>query len=1127
MLNTRVQRGRDGPGPTASGAAPAGAAGGLLASSELGSTAVLRVDAIFGTGACLWRGAHEGSRTIMLDDALGAPEAGQLVRVRGQQWVVAAIKLSSQPVDELAAKILPGRTLVQLTSVSDDDLGEDLALVWEVEPDREIVPASKLPEVTESGWDDPQRLGAFLDAVRWGTVASADARTLQAPFRSGVRIEEYQLEPVARALAMPRVNLLISDDVGLGKTIEAGLVVQEMLLRHRARRMLVVCPASLTLKWREEMAEKFGLDFTILDAAALRELRRTHGLEANPFTVYPRTVISLQWLRTPRVQRLLDEVLTSQTHYPGFFDLLVVDEVHHCAPPAPARGSGYAVDSKQTQAVQRLGEHSQHRLFLSATPHNGYPESWQALLAMLDPQRFLRAAEPDPQLVRQVMVRRLKDEIRDYDGSPRFPGRKNRAIDLTYTDAERQAHTLLKQLADLKRREPGLARAKATDLITLLLKKRLFSSPAAFAATLTGYLDSRGPAAGTPPERPRSGTGQEGRAELSMLDEALDWDIDPPDDEAGSDAERALFDRIAEVQPASSVTEEQLLRQLNEWAHRHAEPADSKAKALIKELNQICRPDGRWNHERVVVFTEYRATQTWLAGLLEARGLGGDRLGLLHGGMEEAKREHLKAAFQASPDREDAKIRILLATDAASEGIDLQLHCHHLIHYDIPFNPNRLEQRIGRLDRYLQAHQVDVAHFASDNWRAAPPGSFEADLEYLSRVARKIAVERKDLGSVNPVLAHAVEARMLGRPVLVDPMAISPKPAASALRAEENLREQIRRLRQQLDDSIQRLHVAPANVRRVVDAGLALAGQPPLADLDGSASGLLATPDLRAGWERTITGLADPLTGEQRLLTFDHELAAAREDVVLAHLEHPLVSHATRLLRSAMWGGRIPLHRVAAVRFTAPDGISGNEVLVAVFARLVVVGADGRRLHEEVMLAARAVPPNGRSRRLELEQPRYAPLRRAVESALEPQACRQAPEAERHGVVTRWPELEPLLAADVKARAAERLASLEQDLDRRCDDETSRTQAVFDQLHITLESALEGPGPVQLTLDDLGDAERQQLERDRRAWQARLEGLEDERARELTTIRERYAGVRELVFPFAVAVCVPDGGERR
>jgi hypothetical protein len=112
------------------------------------------------------------------------PEAGQLVRVRGHQWVVSNVSTSHQPQDELAATRIPGRTLVTLTSVSDDDLGDELTVAWEIEPGREIVPATQLPAVTPANWDDPQQLGAFLDAVRWGTVASADTRTLQAPFRS-------------------------------------------------------------------------------------------------------------------------------------------------------------------------------------------------------------------------------------------------------------------------------------------------------------------------------------------------------------------------------------------------------------------------------------------------------------------------------------------------------------------------------------------------------------------------------------------------------------------------------------------------------------------------------------------------------------------------------------------------------------------------------------------------------------------------------------------------------------------------------------------------------------------------------------------------------------------------------
>ncbi len=1050
----------------------------------------------------------------------GLPEDGQLVRVRGQQWVVNGVIPSRQPADELAASRLPGRTLVRLTSVSDDALGEELTVVWEVEPGREIVPATRLPEVTEAGWDDPQRLAAFLDAVRWGTVASADTRTLQAPFRSGISIEEYQLEPVARALAMPRVNLLIADDVGLGKTIEAGLVVQEMLLRHRARRVIVVCPASLTLKWQEEMAAKFGLDFRVLDTAALRELRRTHGLEANPFGVYPRTIISLQWLRTPRVQRMLDEVLTAQARFPGYFDLLIVDEVHHCAPAEPPREQGYPVESKQTQAVRRLSEHSQHRLFLSATPHNGYSWSWQALLEMLDPQRFFRGREPDKATLDQVMIRRMKTEIKNADGSDRFPGRQIRAIDVSYTDAEREAYELLQLYTQARRAVPGAAQARAGDLVALILKKRLFSSPAAFALTLQSHLDS---------EESETTPGKQGMAgELpDWMAEALEWDAEPSDDDAGSDDERELFGRIAGMAMVTggSAMEAAYRSRLAAWAERHTEPADSKARALIEELNRICRPDGNWeNGDRVIVFTEYKATQQWLAGLLTVRGLGGERLGLLYGGMDENRRERLKAAFQAALDRDP--VRILLATDAASEGIDLQRHCHRVIHYDIPFNPNRLEQRIGRVDRHGQAHEVEVAHFVGAGWDSEPAGSYAGDLEYLSRVARKVATERQDLGSVNPVLAHAVEARMLGRPVFIDPLTVAPRPATSLLRAERDLREQVRRLHDQLDASVRQLHVAPANVRRVVDTALALAGQPPLASQPGRERGLIAPPALRAGWERTVTGLADPLDGTLRPLTFDQAIAGDRDDVVLAHLEYPLVAQATRLLRSAIWGGRAALNRIAALRFAPPPEAGIDGPLVAVFARLVVVGADGRRLHEEIMLAARIMPPSGRSRRIELDQPRYGALRASVEDALAPDACRLAPESARLDFVRRWAELEPLLAADVQQRAGERLGSLRRTLDRRRAEEARNVETVFTQLRATLDSALEGPGLVQLTFDQLEEPERRQLERDREAWRSRRDGLGEEKERELAAIKHRYDAVRELRFPFAVALCVPEGVNR-
>jgi SNF2-related domain len=187
------------------------------------------------------------------------PSTGQLARVRGRMWVVGDVVPDSQA----ALDGRPVQHLVSLVSVEDDATGEELEVVWQIEPGTSVIERAELPAVAADRLDEPAELDAFLDAVRWGAVTSADHRSLQAPFRSGIVIEDYQLEPLVRALRSPRTNLLIADDVGLGKTIEAGLVVQELLLRHRARTALVVCPASLQLQWRDEMREKFGLEFRI------------------------------------------------------------------------------------------------------------------------------------------------------------------------------------------------------------------------------------------------------------------------------------------------------------------------------------------------------------------------------------------------------------------------------------------------------------------------------------------------------------------------------------------------------------------------------------------------------------------------------------------------------------------------------------------------------------------------------------------------------------------------------------------------------------------------------------------------------------------------------------------------
>lgn len=214
-------------------------------------------------------------------------------------------------------------------------------------------------------------------------------------------------------------------------------------------------------------------------------MRRDRGIEANPWRVWPFSIVSLQWLRGERAQRTIEEVIGSASEYPRYFDLLIVDEAHHLAPSGNGK---YAVDTQQTKAVMRLSPHAENRLFLTATPHNGHKGSFAALLALLDPQRFTRGAEPNPVALNEVMVRRIKDDITNPDGTPRFKTRRTLPIEVTYADPDRRGHTLLAEYISTRN---GEAKSKgAADMVMLLLKKRLFSSPAAFAHTLSVHADT-------------------------------------------------------------------------------------------------------------------------------------------------------------------------------------------------------------------------------------------------------------------------------------------------------------------------------------------------------------------------------------------------------------------------------------------------------------------------------------------------------------------------------------------------------------------------------------------------------------------------------------------------------------
>ncbi len=435
---------------------------------------------------------------------LQPPVPGQLVSVRNRRFVVTSVAGSADIQSGFRAQ-----HLVTLSSVEDDVLGEELQAIWELEPGAAILERASMPELT--GFDDPARLDAFLNAVRWGAISQADTSSLQAPFRSGVDIEDYQLDPLARAIQMPRANLLIADDVGLGKTIETGLVIQEMILRHRVRSVLVVCPSAIQIQWREQMRDKFGLEFRIVDSELMKDLRRKRGLHVNPWNHFPRLITSIDFLKRERPLRMMREVLPApgESAYPRRFDLLIVDEAHNVAPSGSGR---YATDSQRTSAIRLLAPHFEHKLFLSATPHNGYPESFSALLELLDNQRFARSVRPSPEQLAAAMVRRLKRELPPrWDGTPRYPERSIDPLEVEYTEVERRAHRALTQYAAL--RTDGTrddTERYASEFVLKLLKKRLFSSPQAFLTTLEKHLQSLRTAT-------RSGGGQSAKLTPGIL----------------------------------------------------------------------------------------------------------------------------------------------------------------------------------------------------------------------------------------------------------------------------------------------------------------------------------------------------------------------------------------------------------------------------------------------------------------------------------------------------------------------------------------------------------------------------------------------------------------------------------
>ena len=676
-----------------------------------------------------------------------------LSTVRNRSGVVAAV----EPFDGET-----GRLHLVHVEYKDSRSPVEERLLWELEPGCTLLEPTALPDAGSTDAMAPGDFDALLRAARWtalspyldpGGDGTPRQEPLASPFHGAVRTEDYQLVPLLKALRMPRVNLLIADDVGLGKTIEAGLILSELLIRRRIRRILVLTPAALRWQWCDELWEKFSLRFEVVDRHRTERARRDMGMDANPWRSFDRIVASYHYLRQPDVR---EQFLSACRKPPGSphlpWDLLIVDECHHLMP------SPFGEDSELCRTLRLVAPRFEHRLFLSATPHNGHTRSFTGLLEMLDPVRFTRTAEMSPAMhgrVQDIVIRRLKREINAADTGPRFCSRRPpEALALDFGQPEAALSMAFDAFRTAVRRlvaEGTRQRVRAGTFAVEILGKRLLSCPTAFAESW---------------RRAREGFAEPAAAretEVAAAERALrqetgdDRETQQREATAATVAGAWLKNFVDEVETEIRGIE----RALDVLGFDLAGPpvveqtpvVDARFDTLVVLIERLLRTGDQFrDDERLIVFTEYKTTLDYLARRLRQR-YPAERVLTLFGsggpeGMNELDRENIKAAFNspASP------VRIMVATDAASEGLNLHRTARYLLHYDCPWNPSRLEQRNGRLDRYGQARDVTVHHFVSDT---------DDDVRFLAHVVRKADEIREDLGSANEVFDRAVHRRLI------------------------------------------------------------------------------------------------------------------------------------------------------------------------------------------------------------------------------------------------------------------------------------------------------------------------------------------------------------------------------
>jgi superfamily II DNA or RNA helicase len=1080
------------------------------------------------------------------------PRRGDLVQVRSRTWIVEEV------IDPPQAGQSP---IVRLACADDDAQGQELEVFWNYELDGRILKVEGWKDLAAKGFDPPRRFAAFFHTLRWNCVTATDGNLFQAPFRAGIKVDAYQMEPLRKALRLPRVNLFIADDTGLGKTVEAALVARELLLRKKVRIIVVSTPASVLEQWKEELEERFGLIFEILDRAYLTRMRRERGFGVNPWETHSRFLISHNLLIDPTyadpMRAWLDDFK------PG--SLFILDEAHHAA---PASGQRYGIETKFTRAIRDLAWRFEHRLFLSATPHNGHSSSFSTLLELLDPHRFTRGVKIRGRKdLEEIMVRRLKDDIREIQGG--FPKRRVQRIPIDNLP-EDAPELVLSRLLDEYRslREERFARASrraqaAAGLLIVGLQQRLLSSIEAFARSLKVHRASM--------ER----LWQVGRSEtLPPSPERLDLLRQPPgaDDEAAEwTPEETEEEEAVQIQAAAQTAEaeaaddgilrrkeRELLDRMQEIAERARGLPDAKVLYLIRWIrDNMCpglplpgepppsRPP-QWNSRRILIFTENRdGTKRYLRTMLEAAIQGTDRAGerieVIDGLTSGPRRKEIQRRFNTDPAKDP--LRILIATDAAREGLNFQAHCSDLFHFDLPWNPARIEQRNGRIDRKLQpAPEVRCHYFV------LPQRVEDRVLEVL---VEKTETIKKELGSLSKVIEDDIE-RLLAEGIRhreaetlrlrieradldAERKRIAGEELEAARERQEDLKEQIERCRSLLEKSREWIGFRTEAFRDALSCSLELLNAGPLSesrDTEGRIVWTFPSLDRKAendiSWISTLDSLRVPRRQTQKIAEWRREApirpvvfedtGILTEDTVHLHLEHRI---AQRLLARFRSQGFV-YHELSRACLAQSADSTPRVILLG---RLCLFGTRAERLHEEIVpVTARWIDPSQRKgpltpygreaevRTLELLENTLNDLKSTVPG---PDVQKRLLESVARDIDDLRPQLDlraQELADEAVKKLRERGERESRELVEILKRQKERVREELEQTEIKLS---------QRILEFI-EEERRQLEENTRAWKRRLEQFDRDLQQEPGRIRDFYEVKAQRVEPLGLVYLWPE-----